>query len=218
LEKKREDYCTDLEKFSDLIRKLNEHKEASEQKVRDKTAELGRLESELAEADATVKKIRETIASQGITVDDARRLQSEKSRVEDSIAKAATAKQECSKALWELEMDLSRKVGELEAVTVQYNKKGTELQLFPESAKNTHGKKFFIDIEKKYSAEADQSLLLGGVDLNGMVRPHLDALKGSALNRTAEKKQELSQSLDQEDVSEDALTEAADRVKVSVLD
>ncbi len=209
LERKREEYCRDLEKFSDLINKLKEHKKTSEEKVRDKNKEFKALEEELATTNLQVEKIRVMLASQGITIEDARRLQSEKAHIEDGISKAATTRHEYNKALWELEMELSRESSDLESVASQYNNKAADL-----ADSSGHGKNITIDIERKYVAESDQRLLLGGADISGEILPRLEALKQSFIRQISEKKQQLLQLLDQEQFDEEAQTEASDKTKV----
>ncbi len=211
LERKREEYCRDLEKFSDLINKLKEHKNNSEDKVQDKRSELHALEEELSGLHKKLEDIRVTVASQGITVEDAKRLQSEKALVIDEISKGSSAKHECNKVLWDLEMELSRDYHELESLAYQYNNAATNLV-----DNSGYGKKFIADIETKIGATSDPRLLLGGIDISGEVLPHLDALKQSIMQQISDKKQQLMHLFDQEQVLEEARTEALDKAKVRV--
>jgi len=110
--------------------------------VRDKTTELKSLEDYLAKAEVNFDKIRVTIASQDVTVEEARRLQSEKARVEEGISKATVVKHEYSKALRDIEMELSRKSEELQAIMLQYNNKVIDIPGLSE-----HSESIALDIE-----------------------------------------------------------------------
>ena len=209
VERKREEYCSDLEKFSDLIKKLNDHKNSSEERVRDKASELKTLEDELAKAEVKLDKIRVAIASQDVTVEEARRLQSEKARVEEGISKATVVKHEYSKTLRGMEIELSQKAEELQAIMLQYNNKVIDIPGLSEQSES-----IALDIENNNVVESDQRLLLGGVDLNAIVSQHSDTLKRTLLLRTAERKQELLQFLDKENINDETMTEALDRIKV----
>jgi SMC interacting uncharacterized protein involved in chromosome segregation len=158
-----------------------------------------------------LEDIRVTVASQGITVEDAKRLQSEKALVIDEISKGSSAKHECNKVLWDLEMELSRDYHELESLAYQYNNAATNLV-----DNSGYGKKFIADIETKIGATSDPRLLLGGIDISGEVLPHLDALKQSIMQQISDKKQQLMHLFDQEQVLEEARTEALDKAKVRV--
>jgi len=177
--------------------------------VRDKTTELKSLEDYLAKAEVNFDKIRVTIASQDVTVEEARRLQSEKARVEEGISKATVVKHEYSKALRDIEMELSRKSEELQAIMLQYNNKVIDIPGLSE-----HSESIALDIENNDVVESDQRLLLGGVDLSAIVCQHLDTLKRTLLLRTAETKHELLQFLDRENINEETMTEALDRIKI----
>jgi SMC interacting uncharacterized protein involved in chromosome segregation len=169
LERKREEYCRDLEKFSDLINKLKEHKNNSEDKVQDKRSELHALEEELSGLHKKLEDIRVTVASQGITVEDAKRLQSEKALVIDEISKGSSAKHECNKVLWDLEMELSRDYHELESLAYQYNNAATNLV-----DNSGYGKKFIADIETNNAANIRQEAAV-----NAFVRPGASTRRGS---------------------------------------
>jgi kinetochore protein NDC80 len=209
LDRKREEYCRDLEKFSDLINKLKEHKSSSEDKVQDKRSELQALEEELAGINTKLEDIRAIVASQGITVEDAKRLHSEKAHVMDAISKGSTAKHECNKVLWDLEMELSRECHELESLTFQYN--NTAANLVDSSG---YGKKFIADTEVKITATSDPRMLLGGVDISGEVLPYALALKQSIMQQISDRKQQLMRLLDQEQVLEVSRTEVLDNATV----
>ena len=131
-----------FKKFSDLIKKIKDHKNGSEERVRDKTTELKSLEDYLAKAEVKFDKIRVTIASQDVTVEEARRLQSEKAWVEEGISKATVVKHEYSKALRDIEMELSRKSEDLQAIMLQYNNKVIDI---PGLSK--HSESIALDIE-----------------------------------------------------------------------
>jgi SMC interacting uncharacterized protein involved in chromosome segregation len=179
-EEKRESHLKDIDKFEELIQMLKERKVISEKKAHDKADELKELEAKLKESEESIQQMKEKIQTQSLSVDDVRRMKLERTRMEDEHAKAASVKQEYSRVLWETETEAKRRVQELECTIETYNTKAaSDLHLIPKTAKNAGGEVFYarVDMEAQNAAAGNQTALLGGVDMNNMVQPHLLRLK-----------------------------------------
>lgn len=214
LEKRREDYATDLEKFHELVKQLGEHKATLSKKVKERTKELEKNEKELERVMNRVEALKEKVQKQELSVDDARRMQSEKARVKESIERAVESKQKQNKLLWEAEMELNRRIEQLETLAAQYNALASELLLIPETAENANGKKFMVEVHKEHAHEQNQSLLLGGVDLCSVAIPSISKLKSDYEDKSAHAREDLLELLDQVEASEEAITEAANDIKI----
>jgi len=211
LEKKREDIASELEKFHELVQRLNEHKAKLNEQVKERKAELDLSESELEKKKMEIKKLEEIIGSQKLSVDDVRRMETEKSRAKESIERAAALKKEYNKTLWESERELDRRLEQLEEIVSKYNARASELLLIPETAPNARGKNFMIKVQKEHAEDRYRSHLLGGVDVEGMVSPSIRHLKGSYSDRTDQARREILDLLDREEASNEQLAETTDK-------
>jgi len=143
-----------------------------------------------------------------LSAEDVRRMQGERARVEDGLEKALATKQQHSKELWEAETELNKVCDELEAAASVFNSKATELQLIPETAKHSQGKKFKIVVHKELAEESDTNAMLGNVDIKNEARPVIAQLKETMTGNMNVAKQELLNLLDQEEQAEEQLKEA----------
>lgn len=211
--KKREDYATDLEQFEDLVRQMDEHKEALEQKVKERTAELKSTNDEVERMAFKIAALRERIEGQELSIDDVHKMESEQRRVKEQLQRVSAQRQQNKEELWETEAELTKLLEGLDGVVDDYNTKLSELLLVLEDA--TGAANFKMGIKKQHLDSGDQSLLLG-VDLYAQVRPYLSRQKSELLAQMTRCRRELQEALDNLDASEEAFTEALDKLKVSL--
>jgi SMC interacting uncharacterized protein involved in chromosome segregation len=214
LAKKREDYATDLEQFEDLVRQMDEHKEALEQKVKERTAELQAANEEVESMTSKIVVLKEKIQGQELSIDDVRKMESEQLRVKESLERAVALRQQYKEELWETEAELTKLLERLDAVVDDYNTKLSELLLVLDDA--AHAANFKMNVKKQQLASGDQHLLLG-VDLYADVRPFLSRQKTEMSDQMTRMRRELQEALDNLDASEEAFTEALDKLKVSIM-
>ena len=84
---KQEEYATNIEKFLNLIQTLNDHKAELTNKVETLTIEKSTTEQEMEDYSTKIEQLRQTINSQELSQEDVRRMEREKTRVEEQIAK-----------------------------------------------------------------------------------------------------------------------------------
>jgi SMC interacting uncharacterized protein involved in chromosome segregation len=209
--KKREDYATDLEQFEDLVRQMDEHKEALEQKVKERTAELKATNEQVDHMTSKIQVLKERVQGQELSVDDVRKMESEQLRVKEMLQRVSTQRQQCKKELWEAEAELSKLLEELDGVVDDYNTKLSELLLVLDDPSGAT--KFKLSVKKQHLESGDQSRLLG-VDLYAEVRPYLSRTKSEMTSQMSRFRHELQESLDALDASEEAFTEALDKLKI----
>lgn len=210
--KKREDYATDLEQFEDLVRQMDEHKEALEQKVKERTAELQTTNEEVERMTFKIVALKEKIQGQELSTEDVRKMQSEQLRVKETLQRVSAQRQQYKEELWETEAELTKLLEGLDAVVDDYNTKLSELLLVLDDP--TGASKFKLGVKKQHLDSGDQSLLLG-VDLYAEVRPFLSRQKSEMSEQMTRCRRQLQESLDALDGSEEAFTEALDKLKVS---
>mmetsp|Transcript_20454 Transcript_20454/g.44713 ORF Transcript_20454/g.44713 Transcript_20454/m.44713 type:complete len:673 (-) Transcript_20454:132-2150(-) len=214
LKKKREDHATELEKFYDLVKKLEEHKAILQTKVEERTAELDKNEKELESITSRIVTLKSKVETQEVSVEDVRMMQNEKARVEERIAAAAKSKSEMAKLSWEGDMELRGKLQELQDAVGQYNDMASKLLLIPETAENAGGERYEIKVQQDYSHDDDLSNLLGGIDLENSAMQSIRNLKRTYSDRVSQSRKDLSSMLDEQQACEEGCTEASDGVKI----
>jgi chromosome segregation ATPase len=210
-EKKKSDYLTDLEQFHDLIRQMDEHVATLTQKKKERAEELDETNRKLARATSSVESLKCTINCQEMSIEDVQKLQNEKKGVEEAIDRAVRLKEERLKASWETEAALEKLWTELEAAVSDYDAKLSELTSLPlVSAKGVPMK---IVVDKHSALDNDETKLLG-VDLTNTVHSVLHSCKHQLSENLSVAKWKYQEALDQLDKSEQALTEAMEKLKI----
>jgi len=207
LEKKREEYASDLEQFLDLVRQMDEHKDAIDQKVKKNAAELQEINLRLETITSRVDELKNHVQSQEYSVEDARRMQTEQNRLEKAMEQFVELKQKHSKESFDADLELTRLTEELETVIVEYNAKVVDLPLQQDL------KDVKMEFNKHYAQERDQRLLLG-VDLQRIIVPAIQQCKKEYSDDTHAAKRHHQELLDQLETSEAAATEALDSLKI----
>lgn len=211
MEKKREDYATDLEQFHDLVNKMEEHKSALDQKVKERTAELEDTNQKIEAIAEQISSLKDTVKNQELSVEDVQKMQDEQARVKEALERATTTRQQHKDALWQADVQLKTLFEDLDAVVDDYNAKLAELTLaLPDAAQISN---FKINVKTESASSADQSLLLN-TDLFAEVRPFFSQTKSDNIEETTRCRRALQEDLSELESSEEAFTEALDKLKI----
>eukprot|EP00804_Cyclotella_cryptica_P023223 CCRYP_000416-RA/>CCRYP_000416-RA protein AED:0.05 eAED:0.05 QI:835/1/1/1/1/1/3/192/486 len=168
--KKREEYAIDIEKFLDLVSQLKEHQSELQTKVSTLTYEKSTMEHQIEELTQHIQQTRAIIATQELSVDDARKMERHKARLEDQLAQKKSVLEGHLNALKEANEKYVKCLELLTRSVQDYNAKGVDLELIPETAKNSKGK----NLEIRLNEDAAQSLEgLMGLDVRGKAVPHM---------------------------------------------
>jgi len=174
-QQKQEEYATNIEKFLDLIQTLNDHKAELTNKVETLTLEKSTTEKEMANCTAKIQQLKQTINSQELSQEDVRRMEREKSRIDEQIAKQSSVLKGQSAALKEAEEKWLAFYQMLEQNIKEYNTMAKQVELIPKQAKHAKGNDFEITLKKDKAVDGVVSMM-GGVDIAGAVKPHLKML------------------------------------------
>ena len=209
---KQEEYATNIEKFLNLIQTLNDHKAELTNKVETLTIEKSTTEQEMEDYSTKIEQLRQTINSQELSQEDVRRMEREKTRVEEQISKQSSVLEGQVAALKEAQEKWCAIYQLLEQKVKEYNGQGKQLELIPKNAKHAKGNNFEVKLDKKKAVEGMVNMM-GGVDVEGVVKPHVEKLaKGYESEIVNEKSRmvEVKESIESTESSNDQLMEDID--------
>ena len=213
MEKKRENYCDDLEKFRELEMQLEEHKATLERKVSERQSEVKNIAQDLDQTKESIKRISAIVDSQEITVEDVKKMQSERAVLDENIEKLAAEKMIYSKQIWEIEMELSKRFEELSATVHIYNTNAKKLGLIPENAENAKGKRYSIKLMRELLFQ-EQKNFFADRSIEEILKD-LSTVKNELSAEEKLSRDSLMEILDAEGASEDNLAQKNDEIKVS---
>ena len=125
-----------LEHFEGVIKMLTDHKAELTDKVETLTIEKSTSEQEMEDYSTKIKQLHETINSQELSQEDVRKMEREKIRVEEQIAKQNTILEGNVAALKEAQEKWSAIYQLLEQKVEEYNGQARQLELIPKNAKH----------------------------------------------------------------------------------
>lgn len=209
---KQEEYATNIEKFLNLIQTLNDHKAELTNKVETLTIEKSTTEQEMEDYSTKIAQLRQTINSQELSQEDVRRMEREKTRVEEQISKQSSVLEGQVAALKEAQEKWCAIYQLLEQKVKEYNGQGKQLELIPKNAKHAKGNNFEVKLDKKKAVEGMVNMM-GGVDVEGVVKPHVEKLAKGYESETVNEKSrmvEVKESIESTESSNDQLMEDID--------
>jgi len=204
-----EDLANDIEKFHVLVQQLTAHKAALSIKVEDNTAQLQTKEEELEKKEAKLNQLRHVIEHQEFSMEDIHKLENEKGNVEEKIRQTTKVKEVNETTTLNKAMDLSKLFDDAHSIVEDFNSR-IEV-LFPKDEASSH----MISIQKSAAHEQDQSLLLGGVDLKGMIVPSWTNKKHAYTEKISQLRRDVFDLTDQKEASEEAVSEINSEIEVS---
>jgi kinetochore protein NDC80 len=208
---KRDSYKTDLEQFHDLIQQMNQHVATLTQKKNDRAKELEDTNAQLSRLTERVGVLKDTISNQNMSVDDARKMQSDLKGVEEATERAIALRDQRRSGLWEVESELEKLWSTVETLVSDYNCNHEELRLLPLVSAKELQMKAVLDDSAAHDSEPSKLIQL---DLQGVVNPALMSLRESYGTQFAEAKQQYQQALDDVELSEEAFTEAMEKHRI----
>ena len=204
-----------LEHFEGVIKMLTDHKAELTDKVETLTIEKSTSEQEMEDYSTKIKQLRETINSQELSQEDVRRMEREKIRVEEQIAKQNTILEGNVAALKEAQEKWSAIYQLLEQKVEEYNGQARQLELIPKNAKHAKGHTFEVKLDKR-KAEDSAVNMMGGVDISGVAKPHVKKLAKGYEGEVLSQKRQLVEVKDQVEDVQRSSERVVDDIEVSL--
>lgn len=190
---------------------MDQHVAALEEKKKDRAQELEETNRKLARVNAHVEDLKQAISSQELSVEDVQKIQNELKGIEEATDRAITLRDQRRTALLDADSELDKLWNDLENLLSDYNSQLGELALLPlVSAKSI---KMKAELSKDSVLDKDKTKLLG-VDLPSSVQPALLASKFEYSEKFSQSKWKYQESLDELEASEEAFTEAHEKLKI----
>lgn len=167
------DLAADTAKFKTLIANLQQHKVTAEKKEAQIINEVVNVKAEADSARAEADQLARLLAAQDISAADVERMNKDRNQLEEALRAATAQREAVQHAIWEAEGDIHRRIEELERSVHGYNSRAAVLQLIPATAKYARGRELEVRINQNAANVADMT----NVDLRGVVKPAIDALK-----------------------------------------
>ena len=205
IEQQSKDYATDLENFQVYITQLQAHKDENMKRINKRRAEIDATQDQLNRCREEITMLRRQVAQQDLSAEDVHRMQEERKRLKEAMAKATEHKNAMYKNLYDGEMEYARKIEELETDVHMFNTKATELYLIPIEAKNSNGIKFETHVNRSaIKPNVDPETVLG-VAVRGEVLKALIDLKGLVTGGINQYREQLFQLKENDNELEDKL-------------
>jgi len=181
-----EELATDIEKFHELVRQLNEQKAARTQKVAEQMTELHQKEKRLREKEDLVKNLQHVIENQELTVADVQELDAKHMQLKSKIDKVARVKKGNDEIALQNFADLKKSFAKLEALSYAgFNAAVGELGLMDKYGRK---QKTNIELNMDRAHEEKENGMLGGVDLKASIIPLLSTRKDDSTTQLSDLK------------------------------
>ena len=200
-QQKQEEYATNIEKFLNLIQTLNAHKAELIHKDETLTAEKATMEQQMEDCSKKIQQLRETIDGQELSQEDVRRMEREKARIEEQVAKQKGVLEGHVAALKESQEKWEAVYALLEQRVGEYNARAEQLELIPKTARYAKGHDFEVRLDENMAVESVVKMM-GGVDIEGVVKPHVKKLVEFFASETLSEKRKLSEMKEQVESAE----------------
>ena len=203
----------DHAKLEDFVKQLKEHESALDQKVATKRKDLSNGSAELAECKEKIVSLKERIAKQKLSADEARRMVDEKGRLEKNVKEATEYHQAMNQKAWEGDMELNRGRENLERAVHQYGTLATQLQLLPFGAKNANGVDFRILVNGERIGTAACLEDVISTDVTATIVPALRQKKDLVAKKGQALRESVNALQDKEEQSRKALESVAESLE-----
>ena len=213
---KREEYASDIEKFINLIQQLTDHKADLTSKVDSLTKEKATMEKQMEESSTKIDQLKNTVSSQELSVEDVRKMEREKDRMEEQVAKFNAVLEGHQNALKEAQSKFVGCFQLLEEVVEKYNSKSEHLELIPKSAKHAKEKNFEVVLRKERAMESVVKLM-GNVDIGGFVKPSVLKLGEDYEMEAFGEKERMEELKDRIESTENSKDQLIEDIEVSAI-
>lgn len=158
-----------------------------------------------------VRKVKESINKQELSLEDVQKIQNERKGVEEAIERAYGLRDQRRSSLWEIESEIEKCWNNVESFVSNYNSHVGDLKILPMVL--SKGVEMTAVVDKDAALDPNSSKLLL-VDLPGTIKPLLKDCYESHSSMICDSKWKYQEALDKLDKSEELFTEALERNRI----
>lgn len=173
LAQRKEEYLADQRKFVRFIDECTQRVESRRRKQAEKRQVLEEARSELARLRGEVGRLRGVLERQELSQVDVKRITMERQSLVDQLQDVKALRDDQDKIILDRELDISKRVEQLERTVHQYHVVCERLHLVPQTARNANG----LDLELRLNANDPHPEQMLAVHIKGSIKPGLHQLK-----------------------------------------
>jgi kinetochore protein NDC80 len=136
----------DKRKFEDYNANVQSKIEKYASRVKILDTEMQKTDVDLHTAETERSQLQNSVDKQGLNIQDIDHMNTERDRLQRSLADIETALDEMNKRVVEKEVETTRKLDDLEAVVKRYNSLGYQFGLIPSTASNAKGLSYELSL------------------------------------------------------------------------
>ncbi|KAA8494404.1 Kinetochore protein NDC80-like [Porphyridium purpureum] len=177
LRRKRDDYEADVDKFSQLIQKLDAHKLMLMERRDEKRHDLATKQDELRVTIDDKLELKTRISVQDSQAIDVSRIASDRAALKSRLHKVAEQRDAAERAHAAVETQVTQRVQCVEDMLHEYHGAAERLQLVPSTARNARGMQLRVTLSRDAGVCSPDKLL--SLRIAETVLPAVTQLKGS---------------------------------------
>lgn len=113
------------------------------------------IESELQEVEKSRASLQSQVDAQNICPEDIDKMNAEKEQLVKTLSTISSSKEEISRLFWEREVQVQRKIDELEKLAQEFNLAAEKIGMIPSTAANAQGREFQLLINSNASSASE---------------------------------------------------------------
>jgi kinetochore protein NDC80 len=205
---RRANYLSDLQKFTKLIEQVQAHKATLIRKLEEKKQELKERKEAMENMKLEKASLDKALSEQQITPFEVQRMNHQRQMCDEALQLLSKQKETVQNDIWQAEMQVSKKLSDVEHNVREFNAAAMALQMIPANAKYANG----INFELRLNSNARTYDQLLNVDLKKVVKTELNLLKQKLSDKIVMAQKELRESREKVATTTEQSNELKDRV------
>jgi len=198
-------FTTDVSKFKTLVDNLEKHKQTIEIKNKELQKEFDSRLQEIENVRLERSQLLETIDSQELNAVDVERMNNEKSTLEEQLSSIANQKESTEKHIFEKEIQISKKLEDVDRIIQQFNITARKLKIIPLNSKFAKG----VNYQLTFSSHSPDLIV---DQIKGVIKPSLDQLIEELSKSVTTDKEELLTLREKIDKFEESTSDKKDEI------
>jgi kinetochore protein NDC80 len=204
------DLSGDIDKFRKLIANLQTHKQQLIKKLAERTSEAEAKKRELEGATLERDQLQRIFDAQDLSAADVERMNKDRNMLEETLSQAVAQKETAQAAVWQLEVEISKKFEELDRIVHTFNGKAAIMQLIPATAKYAKGRS--LELAVNYHAANSTDVL--STDIRTVVKPAVEELEAIFAKKISATTQGVAEARDKAERTRELVAERKESLAV----